>query len=65
MGVRERFRVDFFLNNILIFYSNLFSGELGRKLAKTIQEELRSDCDVTGHDASTNNLINYIREKRM
>jgi len=40
-------------------------GEMGRKLAKTIQEELRSDADATGHDQSTNNLINYIKEKRM
>lgn len=38
--------------------------ELGKQLAKTIEEELRGPNAATGHDASTNNLINYIKEKR-
>ncbi len=33
--------------------------ELGKKLALTIQEELRAGDDVDAHDASTNGLINY------
>lgn len=38
--------------------------ELGKQLAKTIEEELRGPNAATRHDASTNNLINYIKEKR-
>lgn len=38
--------------------------ELGKQLAKTIEEELRGGQEATKHDSSTNNLINYIREKR-
>ena len=38
--------------------------ELGKQLAKTIEEELRSANEASRHDASTNSLINYIREKR-
>jgi glucose-6-phosphate isomerase len=38
--------------------------ELGKQLAKTIESELRGPNKVTSHDSSTNNLINYIKEKR-
>jgi glucose-6-phosphate isomerase len=38
--------------------------ELGKQLAKTIEEELRGASAATRHDSSTNNLINYIREHR-
>ncbi|RNA23312.1 phosphoglucose [Brachionus plicatilis] len=38
--------------------------ELGKQLAKTIEAELRDHSKpATGHDSSTNNLINYIKEK--
>ena len=33
--------------------------ELGKQLARAIQPELEHDRPVTGHDASTNGLINY------
>jgi glucose-6-phosphate isomerase len=35
--------------------------ELGKQLAKTILPELAGDGPVTGHDASTNGLINYYK----
>jgi glucose-6-phosphate isomerase len=38
--------------------------ELGKQLAKTIEEELRSPNEATRHDASTNSLINYIKQQR-
>ncbi|MCP4041735.1 MAG: glucose-6-phosphate isomerase [Gammaproteobacteria bacterium] len=38
--------------------------ELGKQLAKVIQPELSGGERVTGHDPSTNGLINYIRDKR-
>jgi len=38
--------------------------ELGKQLAKTIEAELRGPNPVTSHDSSTNNLINFIKEKR-
>jgi len=38
--------------------------ELGKQLAKTIEAELRGPNQATTHDSSTNNLINYIKEKR-
>jgi glucose-6-phosphate isomerase len=38
--------------------------ELGKKLALTIQEELRAGDDVSTHDASTNGLINYYLSHR-
>lgn len=38
--------------------------DIGKKLAKTIHEELRSDLEATSHDPSTNNLINYIKVNR-
>lgn len=38
--------------------------ELGKQLAKTIEEELRGPNAAANHDSSTNNLINYIKEKR-
>ena len=38
--------------------------ELGKQLAKTIEEELRSPNEAVRHDSSTNNLINYIKQHR-
>lgn len=38
--------------------------ELGKQLAKTIEAELRDySREASSHDSSTNNLINYIKEK--
>jgi hypothetical protein len=42
----------------------LYRVELGKQLAKTIEEELRGTTPASKHDSSTNNLINYIRDKR-
>ncbi len=46
--------------------NNLYNGkfnrvELGKQLAKIIQPELKGKEQATGHDASTNGLINYIK----
>jgi glucose-6-phosphate isomerase len=38
--------------------------ELGKQLAKAILPELTADRPVTTHDASTNGLINYYKERR-
>ncbi|WP_142847862.1 glucose-6-phosphate isomerase [Telmatospirillum sp. J64-1] len=38
--------------------------ELGKQLAKTILPELESGKEVTGHDSSTNGLINAIKDFR-
>nr|VFK78757.1 MAG: glucose-6-phosphate isomerase [Candidatus Kentron sp. SD] len=38
--------------------------ELGKQMAKVIMPELRSSQDITGHDSSTNGLINFIRKGR-
>ncbi|MCB1737676.1 MAG: hypothetical protein KDI42_06090, partial [Gammaproteobacteria bacterium] len=38
--------------------------ELGKQLAKAILPELRWDDPVSGHDASTNALINHFRAHR-
>lgn len=38
--------------------------ELGKQLANAILPELRDDKEVTGHDASTNGLINYYKRLR-
>jgi len=38
--------------------------ELGKQLAGTVLGELRSDAPVTGHDASTNGLIQHYRARR-
>ncbi len=37
--------------------------ELGKQLARAILPELSSTAEVTGHDASTNALINHIRSR--
>ena len=37
--------------------------ELGKALAKGIQKELESDGRVSGHDCSTNGLINAFKNK--
>jgi glucose-6-phosphate isomerase len=38
--------------------------ELGKKLANAILPELRATSDVSSHDASTNALINEIKQRR-
>ncbi|MBN1356504.1 glucose-6-phosphate isomerase [bacterium] len=38
--------------------------ELGKQLAGTILEELRSDTPLSGHDGSTTGLIDHIRRKK-
>jgi glucose-6-phosphate isomerase len=38
--------------------------ELGKQLAKTIENELHSDEPVSSHDSSTNGLINYYKSLR-
>ena len=38
--------------------------ELGKQLAKRILSELPDAVDVTAHDASTNGLINYYKQRR-
>jgi glucose-6-phosphate isomerase len=38
--------------------------ELGKKLANAILPELRASGDVSSHDASTNGLINEIKQRR-
>ncbi|KAK6185194.1 hypothetical protein SNE40_007482 [Patella caerulea] len=38
--------------------------ELGKELAKVIQPELRGPEQVSSHDASTNGLINFIKQHR-
>ena len=35
--------------------------ELGKQLAKVVLKELEEGSEVSGHDASTNGLINYYR----
>jgi glucose-6-phosphate isomerase len=39
-----------------------FGVELGKKLASVIIPELETDGEVTGHDASTNGLINHYKQ---
>jgi glucose-6-phosphate isomerase len=36
--------------------------ELGKKLAGTILSELEGDSPVTGHDSSSNGLINHFKK---
>jgi glucose-6-phosphate isomerase len=38
--------------------------ELGKQLAKAILPELGDDKPVSSHDASTNGLINYYKQRR-
>jgi glucose-6-phosphate isomerase len=38
--------------------------ELGKQLAKTIHAELGAHGPARGHDASTNGLINHIKQHR-
>uniref|UniRef100_A0A2K5XIH0 Glucose-6-phosphate isomerase n=1 Tax=Mandrillus leucophaeus TaxID=9568 RepID=A0A2K5XIH0_MANLE len=38
--------------------------ELGKQLAKKIEPELDGSAQVTSHDASTNGLINFIKQQR-
>jgi glucose-6-phosphate isomerase len=47
-----------------IFSFDQWGVELGKQLAGRILPELRADAPVTGHDASTNGLINAYKEMR-
>ena len=38
--------------------------ELGKSLAERILPELDGDAPVSGHDASTNGLINHFKKRR-
>jgi len=38
--------------------------ELGKQLAKAIEPEMAGSDEVSSHDSSTNNLINYIKQRR-
>ena len=44
-----------------IFSFDQWGVELGKVLAKKILPELSTANDVTGHDSSTNGLINYFK----
>ena len=45
-----------------IFSYDQFGVELGKKLAKTILDELEAEKILTNHDTSTQNLINYFKQ---
>lgn len=47
-----------------IFSFDQWGVELGKQLANTILPELKHNDDVSGHDASTNGLINRYKEMR-
>ena len=47
-----------------IFSFDQWGVELGKKLAAAILPELATNVDTLNHDASTNNLIQYIRNAR-
>ncbi|NTU49103.1 MAG: glucose-6-phosphate isomerase, partial [Syntrophobacteraceae bacterium] len=47
-----------------IFSFDQWGVELGKELAKKILDELEGDTAVTGHDASTNGLINAFKRMR-
>jgi glucose-6-phosphate isomerase len=47
-----------------IFSFDQWGVELGKQLAGRILPELEDDRPVTGHDASTNGLINAYKEMR-
>jgi glucose-6-phosphate isomerase len=47
-----------------IFSFDQWGVELGKQLAGRILPELRDDAPVTGHDVSTNGLINAYKEMR-
>ena len=48
-----------------IFSFDQWGVELGKQLASKILPELDGDASVSGHDASTNGLINAFKEMRM
>jgi len=39
--------------------------ELGKELAKAIEPELKNSSKISSHDASTNSLINHIKDRRV
>ena len=47
-----------------IYSFDQWGVELGKELAKAIVHELAGDDEVTGHDSSTNGLINVLKELR-
>jgi len=51
-------------NELSFNFCTVFRVELGKQLAKKIEEELKGSGAVSSHDSSTNNLINYIKQKR-
>ncbi len=55
-----------FVQGILwnIYSFDQWGVELGKQLAKAILPELEGEGAVESHDASTNGLINYFRERR-
>ena len=59
--VKREEKFFFKLINFSYFY---LSVELGKQLAKTIEEDLKGSKQVYNHDSSTNGLINYIKASR-
>jgi glucose-6-phosphate isomerase len=55
-----------FVQGILwnIYSFDQWGVELGKQLASVILPELAGDAPVTGHDSSTNGLINYYKTRR-
>jgi len=47
-----------------IFSFDQWGVELGKQLAQKILPELEGDQEITSHDGSTNNLINYYKKIR-
>merc|ERR1739842_184626 len=39
--------------------------ELGKQLAKAIEPEMKNNSKISSHDASTNSLINHIKDRRV
>ncbi len=50
-----------FTDHYALEHHYCYRVELGKQLAKIIQPELRGTAPATGHDSSTNGLINYIK----
>jgi glucose-6-phosphate isomerase len=47
-----------------IYSFDQWGVELGKQLANRILPELENDSEITSHDSSTNNLINYFKRLR-
>jgi glucose-6-phosphate isomerase len=48
-----------------IFSFDQWGVELGKQLARAIEPELAAPGEVSSHDASTNGLINYYKQRRV